>query len=305
MSIRSFVWMMLNPILLKCTRSESARQFFEMKPQEQKNLLENLSLCYEMKDKDGKIYRKWTYYFNAVREHFQLPCSVQTRIDRVTFFESHCEKDDKILLLGDDDLVSWELSQRRFTEVTASDCDQRLLDQIDGLCRKLTVRPRLVPGDFSDRQFNPGVEPDLVCIDPPYNVKWAEIFLRKALQTVENKGDAKLVMMVNPHCFSESDWEKVMKRIEFAGFDLVEHRERFNRYPLRGLSHILLRVSLIVMGLNKWRKGGRYYFSSDLFLFKKNRGAQGKLGLLAEQEIDVEGGAIERNRFYPLLAGRN
>lgn len=302
MSIRSMIWMIVNPILLKCTRSESARQFFAMKPGEQRNLLQNLSLCYEMREKDGKIYRKWTYYFNAIREHFQLPCSVQTRIDRVTFFEAYCERSDKILLLGDDDLVSWELSQRRFTEVTASDCDKVLLDQIDGLCRNLPVRPKLVSGDFSDRKFSPGVEPDLVCIDPPYNLKWAEIFLNKALETVENKDDAKLVMMVNPHCFSKSDWDTVMKKIEDSGFDLIEHRERFNRYPLQGISQFLLRVSLIVLGLNKWRKGSRYYFSSDLFLFKKQRVSQVRLRLLAVGEF--EGVGVEMNRFYPLLAGR-
>lgn len=277
MKIMLTLWNLINPLLLKLIHNESARQFLSLSPAEQKRLLSDLAQYRGKDEASGQVYQKWSFYLDTIRQHFQLPCTVQTRKARAELLESLCLKSDKILLLGDDDLLSWELAQREFTTVTAADCDVRLLDQIKDLCGNLAVRPRLIPGDFSDAAFDPGIEPDVVCIDPPYNVKWAHIFLSKALQTLRSQDQALLLMMINPHCFSEGDWRTILDRMTESGFDLSEHRPHFNAYPLHGLSSLFLRWGLRMIGVSGHGQQGPLYFSSDLYVFRRSHRAQAVL----------------------------
>lgn len=269
MNILLTLWKIINPLCLRWIKNESARQFLSLSLLEQKKLLLDLSRYRGKVENEGKVYKKWSFYLDTIRQHFQLPCTVDTRKDRAVLLESLCQKGDKILLLGDDDLVSWELAQRNFTAVTASDCDAQLLDHIGLLCGDLINKPRLVAGDFSDQDFDPGVVPDVVCIDPPYNLRWTQIFLSKALQSVKDQENAVLLMMINPHCFSALDWQMILDRMEQSSFELVEHRPQFNAYPLQGLSSLLLRWGLRMIGAGPGQ--GPLYFSSDLFVFKRRR----------------------------------
>ena len=266
------LWKVINPLCLRWIQNESARQFLSLSLSEQKKLLVNLSQYRGKVSIEGKVYKKWSFYLDTIRQHFQLPCTVETRKDRAILLENLCRKDDKILLLGDDDLLSWELAQRDFTSVTASDCDGELLHHISQLCAPLANKPRLVPGDFADQEFDPGVKPDVVCIDPPYNLRWTQIFLSKALQSVRDKDDACLLMMINPHCFGAEDWQAILDRLQRNSFELVEHRPQFNAYPLQGLSSLLLRWGLRMIGAGTSQ--GPLYFTSDLFVFKRRKFAQ-------------------------------
>jgi predicted methyltransferase len=288
MNIILTLWKIINPLALKLIKNESAKQFLSLSPGEQKKLLTDLSQYRGKVEVEGKVYQKWSFYLDTIRQHFQLPCTVQTRKARAELLESLCPKDGKILLLGDDDLVSWELAQRNFTAVTASDCDGALLDHIKDLCSKLDIKPRLVPGDFSDEKFDPGMEPDVVCIDPPYNLKWTQIFLAKALQSVKNQDKAVLLMMINPHCFSAKDWHMIISRMTENGFELAEHRPHFNAYPLRGLSSVLLRWGLRMISAESKEHRGPLYFSSDLYVFQRNRLAKAVVKSFPKEVLEVK-----------------
>ncbi|MBC7658986.1 MAG: bis-aminopropyl spermidine synthase family protein [Chitinophagaceae bacterium] len=269
MSIVLSLWRIINPLALLVTRNESARQFLSLKLDEQKKLLSDLANFRTDAPSKGN-YQKWSFYFETIRQHFQLPCTAETRQNRAQLLEELCGRDGKILLLGDDDLVSWELAKRDFSDVCAADFDQKLLDHIRDLCADLTRQPRLIQGDFSDPAFDPGVAPDVVSLDPPYNLRWTHIFISKALEAVESREKAILLLMINPYCFSPKDLENIMERLASHGFRLKERRERFNGYPLQGLSQVLLRAGLRLLDkVPTLEPGQQFCFSSDLYIFHK------------------------------------
>ncbi len=279
MAFLTRIWLLITPSLQKLFRNDSAKQFLNLSLSEQKKLLEDLAR-YNLKDKhedkDGVNYRKWRYYLDTIREHYQLPCTVETRENRAKYLEELVGRDRKILLLGDDDLVSWELAKRNFPHVVASDCDPELLRRIGELSAEASHPPKLVYGDFADPNFDPGIKPDVVCIDPPYNLKGTFIFIDKALQTVSGQDKAFLILMINPYCFKDQDLKAIYERLGRDGFALKNRLERFNGYPLQGLSNALLKLGLRVLlqrrpiGRTQGQKlQQKLYFSSDLFLFEK------------------------------------
>ena len=276
MGILTRIWLLLIPLLLKLTRNDSAKQFLQLSLEDQKNLLKDLAQ-YNLKvvavEKKGENYQKWSFYIEAIRQHYQLPCTIDTRENRAAYLEALVGKSKTILLLGDDDLVSWELAKRGFQDVTASDCDAILLDRIQSLSSGEKTPPRLIHGDFSDPAFTIAKVPDVVCIDPPYNLKWTFIFIDKALQTVRDRNQAYLILMINPYCFNAADWQAICLRLGAQGLVLKQRLERFNGYPLQGLSSALLKLGLkvLIKGNERKRKlQSKLYFSSDLYLFERN-----------------------------------
>lgn len=280
MNLSIGMWNFVAAAMRLCTKNDSLRQFLELPFPQQQRLLSYLAQagCEESapaakeKEKEGKdkVYFSWLYFVQGIRKHFQLPCSYATRKKRADWFEQEFSPSSRILLLGDDDLVAGELGVRGFSNVIVADCDPKILQSISAMTESCPQRPKLMLGNFLDRTFLRESGADVICIDPPYNLKWSRVFVEQALRSAGRKSKLKIVVMVNPLCFVEEDLNSLWQGLRHAGFALVEHRAKFNSYPLHGMSKYFLRFGLWLMpSVERHGIRGDALFFSDMFVFER------------------------------------
>src|SRR5690606_28125280 len=82
------------------------------------------------------------------RPHSQLPCTQETAAQRVQKALEMFDHDAKILLLGDDDMVSVELAQAGFRNITAVDIDKKIIKNIGNICDANGLNVRLAIHDL-------------------------------------------------------------------------------------------------------------------------------------------------------------
>jgi predicted methyltransferase/DNA-directed RNA polymerase subunit RPC12/RpoP len=130
----------------------------------------------------------------AKTELDQTHCTVATKLSRVLkLHAAHALAGQRILLLGDDDLISVALAQfalwsgnagliRRLTVV---DADSDVLDWIGEQTGGTDVAVELVHSDLR-RPLSPSLAGsfDVVLTDPPYTVAGAELFLSRAVSAL-------------------------------------------------------------------------------------------------------------------------
>jgi hypothetical protein len=198
-----------------------------------------------------------------IRRFNQLPCTVGTRERRADLLVGLPEATTRILVLGDDDLLSVELARRGYAKVTVADCDEQLLGRIASETKDLETPPRIVRADF--RQGFSAPEPaDVVFLDPPYFLDGAQAFLRLAIQAAAPA--ARLYLMINPDIFG-GRFGEITGTAGRQSFKVVRHRPRFNAYPIGILEASCLRIAWgLLMGRPLPRLGGRsLLFCSDCF----------------------------------------
>jgi N4-bis(aminopropyl)spermidine synthase len=124
----------------------------------------------------------------------QTHCTVHTKIRRVLRMHEAGAVDGKaIILLGDDDLTSVALalfcalpgSMARIRRLAVLDTDADLLAFIGGQLAAAPFPVELCQHDLRD-PLPPGLagQFDVVCTDPPYTVAGAELFLSRAVATL-------------------------------------------------------------------------------------------------------------------------
>jgi hypothetical protein len=205
-----------------------------------------------------------------VHQYFQLPCTFETRQKRVDWMAAQGWQSKKILLLGDDDLVAVELAHRNFPETWVVDLDVNVLRTIDLHTRELERPPRTCFGDLANAKFAAPCRADVVCIDPPYNSQWLQIFADAAVAAVADQKAASIVLMFNPRCVAKVEFQKILESLRQQGFHQVEHHSYFNKYPINWLARSLLWSIWVI-----WPNGrpkprlSKIKFYSDLFHFRR------------------------------------
>ncbi|RZA23703.1 MAG: putative methyltransferase [Proteobacteria bacterium] len=269
--IRLAVWAVASRVISYFARNETLAQFFRLPLAQQKALFDGLAVPhpYVSLQNSGSepIHRNWRYSWQTKRQNFQLPCSVETRRHRADWIARRVGIHSRIVVLGDDDYLSVELCMRGFRHLEVADCDPLVLGNIKKLTRAKPCYPLSFEGDFQDETFLKDRSPDLICIDPPYNSRWARIFIRQAMRTAGRKQNVILMMMVNQKCFSDVDLQEINRELSEYGFVLKETVEGFNSYPMRGLSKFFLRMGINILADTK--VSGRLEFRSDLLVFER------------------------------------
>src|SRR5215472_6881703 len=128
----------------------------------------------------------------------QTHCTVDTKLRRVlSMHEAGALAGQRVLLLGDDDLVSVAIAALAAHAgpaagprgLTVLDCDRGLLSYLGGQLDGLGMAAGVVEHDL--REPLPGQLAgafDVVCTDPPYTVAGAELFLSRSVEALRPGG---------------------------------------------------------------------------------------------------------------------
>lgn len=207
------------------------------------------------------------------RPHSQLPCTRETAQQRVQKALSLLGHDAKILLLGDDDLVSVELAEAGFRNITVVDIDRKIIGAIRKACDtgghdiSLAVHdlrrpaPRDLIGDY-----------DLVFFDPEYSLAGLELFFSAALNFTGGRPGTLFFVSIHLMSLRPSGLQEAGNFLEQAGIKLLEFHQGFNVYPVPARLRALIRlVNQFVVGTPELSAAGWTlpYFLSDALLLQK------------------------------------
>lgn len=264
-------WVGITRILKFFAKNETLLQFLRLNLDQQRLLLESLAKdnmrVSQSQASNSKIHTNWRYRWQGIRKLFQLPCDYSTRKARGAWIDAVASKESKILVLGDDDYLSVELSDLGFKNVEVADFDREILSSIEKKTRENREKPRCFQGDFRDKHFLNDRGPDIICIDPPYNLAWTKIFIDQAIRTSGERNGVSLMLMLNQRCFEPRAMEDIMRHLQNAGFSHAKTIEGFNTYPLQGVSAGFLKLAIQVLTGHKIRQS--VVFTSDLIVFDR------------------------------------
>ncbi|HEX6854023.1 MAG TPA: bis-aminopropyl spermidine synthase family protein [Streptosporangiaceae bacterium] len=183
----------------------------------------------------------------------QTHCTVDTKISRVlALHEAGALAGTRILLLGDDDLVSVAIARfaarheaaslaGRVRQLTVVDTDQDVLDCIAAQTADSGLDLRLVRHDL--RQPLPADLVgafDVACTDPPYTVAGAELFLSRAVAALAPGGGQHVFFSFGAR--RPGDMLRTQQLIAGLGLVLRGLTPNFNEYVgagvLAGTSHL-------------------------------------------------------------------
>ena len=183
----------------------------------------------------------------------QTHCTVGTKIARVlAMHEAGALAGTRILLLGDDDLVSVAIARftglheaaslaGRVRQLTVVDTDQDVLDCIAAQTAGSSLDLRLVRHDL--RQPLPADLVgafDVACTDPPYTVAGAELFLSRAVAALAPGGGQHVFFSFGAR--RPDDMLRTQQLIAGLGLVLRGLTPNFNEYVgagvLAGTSHL-------------------------------------------------------------------
>jgi N4-bis(aminopropyl)spermidine synthase len=173
----------------------------------------------------------------------QCHCTPKTKLRRVlAMHEADAIKGRRILLLGDDDLISIALLRFVSTfglpvdELVVVDVDRRLIDFVDAELAGAPFPVRCIRADV--REPLPGVF-DTVVTDPPYTAAGAKLFLERARAALAGPG-ANLFFSFGSR--RPGVQFELQRRIAELGLEIRSLRRDFNDYVgagvLGGTSHL-------------------------------------------------------------------
>jgi predicted methyltransferase/DNA-directed RNA polymerase subunit RPC12/RpoP len=180
----------------------------------------------------------------------QTHCTVDTKLRRVlAMHEAGALAGRRILLLGDDDLVSVALAAfaglagpaARPRAVTVLDCDPDLVRYLRGELASLGLAAEAVEHDLRDPL--PAAMAgafDVACTDPPYTVAGAELFLSRAVAALAPGAGAHVFFSFGPRRPEETT--AAQRLMADMGLAVRSLTPGFNAYTgagiLAGTSHL-------------------------------------------------------------------
>lgn len=207
------------------------------------------------------------------RPHSQLPCTQGTAAQRVQKALEMFSHDAKILLLGDDDMVSVELAMAGFRNVTAVDIDRKVLRSIDRICDANGLKIRSAIHDLRQPAPQHLIDNyDLVFFDPEYSQAGLEMFVSSALNFTNGRPGTCFFVSIHLMSLMPSGITTAESFLNSIGVELLEFHQGFNVYPvptrLRGLIRL---VNQVLIGSKALGVDGYTfpYFLSDAMLLRK------------------------------------
>lgn len=257
--------------------NESARRVLTLPFEEQRLYVERLLAANVARGhgaaSDGEPVYEHVGRLGITARYNQLPCTPTTRRDRADLLERAGLIGAPVVLLGDDDLVSVELSQRGFHDITVADCDETLLGVIKVRTAGAAHQPALIKADFV-KGFKAERPAAAVCLDPPYNPEAVKLFLRVAFANVDAATPHALYLMYNPYLVGASGRAEIEAALEAQGYTLKKRLEAFNSYPVNRVQSSLLKLAgLCLLGrLGRVPRGRRLHYFSDCFVWERKPG---------------------------------
>ena len=210
------------------------------------------------------------------RPYGQMPCTRSTAKRRVGKAMTLIAKDDPILLLGDDDLVSVELAVAGFKNITVLDIDLKVLEEIQKKCDELGVRVRLFQHDLSlPSPQHLMINYKLVFFDPEYSLRGVDLFLNAALELTQNSTQTVYFMSIHLMSLMRQGLTELEAMFQKNGLKLTEFAQGFNAYPapsrLKGLIHVVNQLLIGSRTLSTEGYSFPFLLSDALILRKEPR----------------------------------
>jgi SAM-dependent methyltransferase/predicted DNA-binding transcriptional regulator AlpA len=207
------------------------------------------------------------------RSYNQMPCTQDTAKRRVEQALRYVSRNAPILLLGDDDMVSIELAAAGFTNVTAVDIDQRVLDDIGARARADGLTVRLIQHDLAKPvPLDLYRDYALVFFDCPYTLEGVTLFLDAALDITRRRPGTLFFVSLHLMSLLREGLPQLRTLFDERNLEVGDFLQGFNVYPVpRRLKPLIHLVNRIVIG-SKILATEAYtfpYFLSDAMVLKK------------------------------------
>ena len=205
------------------------------------------------------------------RTHAQQPCTKHTTQSRVELAKEICQKDQPILLLGDDDLVGISLARAGFSDVTCIDIDEDLCNDIQQIAKQEGLSLKVLQLDISQDPPEQYRRPyALVFADPIYSPFGLKLFLGAAKRFISDKENAKIFLSIHLMSLFKEGLEKAEVILEDLNLDLVKRYPAFNTYPApQAPAKAIMMFNSVVIRTKLMRKGNHIqFFASDGFLLQ-------------------------------------
>lgn len=157
----------------------------------------------------------------------QQVCSLQTSWRRAKKIAEECSESDRILVLGDDDLVSHALLEFPVGSVEVLEIDSKLVRHL-----KKAQDPRL---KVTRRDLSLGIPKDLrgrydvVVSDPMYAASGMNLFLNSCVQALKPSCGSRLYLSTYPPLLEDS--ALFFEKLSECGLEIESTHKNFSRYP--------------------------------------------------------------------------
>ena len=205
------------------------------------------------------------------RPFSQLPCTRATTRARVQMALQLAPRDDPVLVLGDDDMVSVALAKAGFRDVTAVDICDQVLASVRAEADRLGVRVQIVRHDLND-PLPPLLQTPprrLVFIDPMYSVDGVRLFLESALEATGRQPEARIFLSLHLLSLGRAGLEQLEAMLDRAGVVVDAILRGFNSYAVPPRLRLLLPVANRLLLGGAWGTAEPSFFFSDALLLRK------------------------------------
>jgi predicted methyltransferase len=184
-----------------------------------------------------KVYHKlWTCRFETATHRRddidQCPSTVKTTLRRLALLlATESLKNQSILLLGDDDLLSVAIAATDIpVHITVIDLDSALLARIKHWTqdREIEILHHDLRQELPSSLFS-GF--DLIFTDPPYTLAGQLLFLKRAVTAMYPARESSLYLCASRFYLKHEQIDQVVQAAQAAGLQLMKVHEDFNEYP--------------------------------------------------------------------------
>ncbi len=201
---------------------------------------------------------------NAKAEYDQGFISPEGVIKRVAFiYERGDLWDNKIFIVGDDDLLSIALALTQLPkEIQVCDIDERIIDFINEIAQKenLSIKAEIL--DVQDplpKKFEKKF--DVFVTDPVETLPGFTLFVSRGISSLKGIGGVGYFGLTTLEA-SRKKWYEIENRLLQMGFVITDIRRKFNVYPLVEISFGAYEDKLPIYNLVKKKSDYNWYSSS-------------------------------------------
>ncbi len=233
-----------------------------------------LSYTYEDLENRLKEIRK-DYNLEPKREFDQFFATEATSVSKAkVLYEKGLVKGKKILLLGDDDLVSITLALlgSEHTQIVVMDIDEEILNTISTIAKDLNLRDittvKYDTRDTIDRSY--ANKFDVVMTDPPYTRAGVSLFLNRAVEFLKDKTDfsGSYVFLCYGGSFKMPERTlKIQEAIQKYNFIIEDKIDKFNKYV--GAESVGSASSLYILKATTSTKPVDEYLENRIYTYDK------------------------------------
>ena len=261
----------------KCIRIDKGKIILEEKKDKNYEILKSIksSICkecngtgYKLNDFFLEILKKYNNLTKnrpkAKAEYDQGFISPEGVIKRAAFiYERGDLWDNKIFIVGDDDLLSIALALTQLPkEIQVCDIDERIINFINEIAQKENLPIKAEILDVQDplpKKFEKKF--DIFVTDPVETIPGFTLFISRGVSSLKGVGGVGYFGLTTLEA-SRKKWYEIEERLLKMGFVITDIRRRFNIYPLVEVSFGAYEDKLPIYNLVKEKSDYNWYSSS-------------------------------------------